>query len=790
MEGVLTILPFTEGRSGRDNPGYTLLLSESPGRPGAMKYTTATVRFFLLLGLFCSWTLPARTQPGEKETLERRLAAAKDASPDALLNTVQELAAGLTEQVGRQLKEALKDEGFFDQGEEYRFVAAALALTRKQDPGLRKLGLTSALVLARKAASKEIRALSIRLLGESGELGRVKSTLADILEEAVKKDKPRLLIAASLALDRLDNTGSRLPLLRLVHDTARGFAIRSEAALAIARMTPRGALDPIALAFIRKLSGEQSERGALARLLFERAARLNGQAPDILDQLEKLQKENAQLARRIRDLEIKRREGPGDALEEFIDMLRGEFVDPAEVNIKTLASAAFRALVDQLDFSTFLSPADLDRARRRSAGRQLGLGAEFFKLDRLSPLIVARTFPRKNDTGTRKGLHAGDRVVALAGESTSGLGPEDIRGILGNQEPGEPVQVEIERWGQAGNLNIVIQHGPVETPALFSELLPEAVAYVRVSRFGSRTAESLGELLTNFSKRTGGLKGFILDLRGNSGGLLEEAVKIVDLLVDDAGSPIVSQVSSGGRPGREYKATAGRLITCPAMILVDGWSASSSEVVAGALQDLKRATIIGTRTYGKGVSQQRLDVPASVNRLVGGKASVQLANFYLQLPSGRRFHGPRDSRGRVTVGRRGGIEPDVIVADPLKELASWEQDELLRVQYSTELYEYLNIHYEHLEFLWQEAPRDLTRAEDYPEFLLLYSSLATSLSEAQVCAALHRLLHRKIEDEKQTEFANTLHADIQLQTAIAELGITVETHPSYARWLPDKIQQD
>ncbi|HBO51574.1 MAG TPA: hypothetical protein DD471_06285, partial [Planctomycetes bacterium] len=431
-----------------------------------MKYTTATLKFFLLLGLFCSWPLPARTQSGEKESLERRLAAVKDASPDALLNTVQELAAGLSEEVGRQLKETLKDEGFFDRGEEYRFVAAALALTRKQDPGLRRLGLTSALVLARKAASKEIRCLAIRLLGESGELDRVKSTLANILEGAVKKDKPRLLIAAGLALDRLDNTGSRLPLLRLVHDTRRSFAIRSEAALAIARMSPRGALDPIVLAFIRKLSGEQSGRGALARLLFERAARLNGQAPDLLDQLEKLQRENTQLAKRIKDLEIKRREGPGDALEEFIDMLRGEFVNPAEVNIKALASEAFRALVDQLDFSTFLSPADLDRARRRSAGRQLGLGAEFFKLGRLSPLIVARTFPHKNNTATRKGLHAGDRVVALAGESTIGLRPEDIRAILGNQEPGQPVQVEIDRWGQSDTLNIVIRHKPVESPIL------------------------------------------------------------------------------------------------------------------------------------------------------------------------------------------------------------------------------------------------------------------------------------------------------------------------------------
>ena len=80
-------------------------------------------------------------------------------------------------------------------------------------------------------------------------------------------------------------------------------------------MTPRGALDPIVLAFIRKLSSEPSERGALARLLFERAARLNGQAPDLIDQLEKLQRENKQLARRIRDLEVKRREVQGDALD-------------------------------------------------------------------------------------------------------------------------------------------------------------------------------------------------------------------------------------------------------------------------------------------------------------------------------------------------------------------------------------------------------------------------------------------------------------------------------------------
>ena len=167
---------------------------------------------------------------------------------------------------------------------------------------------------------------------------------------------------------------------------------------------------------------------------------------------------------------------------------------------------------------------------------------------------------------------------------------------------------------------------------------------------------------------------------------------------------------------------------------------------------------------------------------------MQLANFYLQLPSGRRFHGPRDSRGRPVAGSRGGITPGISIANPLEKLASWEQDELLRVQYSTELYDYLNIHFEHLGYLWQEAPRDLIAPENYPEFALLYSSLATSLGESQVSAALHRLLHRKIEDEQQAELPHVMHADLQLQAAIESLGISTGTHPAYARWLPDEVR--
>ena len=485
-----------------------------------MKLKTETFTIFLILGLLYPWMLQGQEGPGKKISLELRLTEAKGTPPEDLLNRVQELAAGLTEETPGELDKALRNEDFFERSEEYRFVAAALALNPKRAPELRRIGLTAALVLSRKATDSEIRLLAIRLLGESGDIDRVKRTLAGLLDEASAKDNPRLLIAASLALERLDNTGSRLPLLRLVHDTGRSFEIRSEAALAIGRMSPRGALDPIVLAFIRKLSSEPSERGSLARLLFERAARLNGQAPDLIAQLEKLERENEQLSRRIRSLEVKRREVQGDALEEFIEMIRGEFVDPGAVNVKALAAEAFKALVDKLDFSSFLSPTDLERARRRSAGRQLGLGAEFFKLDRLSPLIVARTFPRKGDNGSRKGLHAGDRVLALAGESTIGLGAEDIRGLLGSQEPGQRVQVEVERWGQGETLNIFIRHEPVDTPALFAELLPGAIAYVRLPRFGSKTAEELRKTISIFGARTGGLKGFILDLRGNSGGLL------------------------------------------------------------------------------------------------------------------------------------------------------------------------------------------------------------------------------------------------------------------------------
>ena len=128
----------------------------------------------------CAPPAPAATEPGE---LQVRLAALDGQAPEALWNTVQELAGKLTESFGTQLAEVLNDEGFFDKGQEYRFVAAALALGLNREPGLRKIGLTATLVLARKAGSDEIRSFAIRLLGEAREVDRGKRTPENIMKE-------------------------------------------------------------------------------------------------------------------------------------------------------------------------------------------------------------------------------------------------------------------------------------------------------------------------------------------------------------------------------------------------------------------------------------------------------------------------------------------------------------------------------------------------------------------------------------------------------------------------------
>jgi len=511
-------------------------------------------------------------------------------------------------------------------------------------------------------------------------------------------------------------------------------------------------------------------------------------ASDVLEELDRLERENRELKRRLA-----KTEGAGngpDAVQEIVALIRRHFVDPGQVDDETLAIAAFKALAEQLDHVHFYSPDDLARLRARSLGRHLGLGADFFKYDRGSPIVVARSFhPRRGILPDRR-LAAGDRITGVDGMATRGVNPDAIRAILRSKSPGAVVQLEVERWGWEGPRWIPVELGSVDIPTVEAELFPANIAYVRITRFAEQTADDVGSAIAALQFESGQpLAGFILDLRDNSGGLLEEAVRVVDLFVDDRGRPIVTQVDRDNSTAQTYHPNDGRTLDCNMVVLVNGSTASSSEVVAGSLQDLDRARVVGRTTYGKGVSQQRYDTPESVDRRVGGKAAISLPNYYLELPSGRRFHRPRDARNRPIAGTTGGIVPDLVVSAFEDELDRDESEEFLRLQHSDELYRYVSASYRVLKAHWEEGPRDLLQPNNYPEFTEFYNSLGTTFDEERVRITIRTAFRRHLEDKQRRSLTSMIHEDPQLQRALLDLGIRRNSSPVYAKWLtesPDK----
>ena len=265
-----------------------------------------------------------------------------------------------------------------------------------------------------------------------------------------------------------------------------------------------------------------------------------------------------------------------------------------EVDPDRLITAAIVGMTDELDrHSRWLDEASFHALEEETEGRYEGIGVEVRDVD--DGALVVRVLP--GGPAARDGVKAGDRIVAVDGkditeadlDETSRLmkGPRGSRVVLSVVRDGSPVQIE--------TLRDRIDVAPVVAAAL-----PGDIAYVRLVGFQDGAAAEVQRALKT-ARRDGVDGGLILDLRDNPGGLLGEAVRVVDLFVDEG--PIVT--TRGRVEGEQVLgATRGGFPPdMPVVVLVNGGSASASEVVTGALQDLGRATIIGTRTYGKGSVQ-------------------------------------------------------------------------------------------------------------------------------------------------------------------------------------------
>lgn len=289
-----------------------------------------------------------------------------------------------------------------------------------------------------------------------------------------------------------------------------------------------------------------------------------------------------------------------EELQLFTDVLsivRRSYVE--EVPVKDLIYGAIDGMLASLDpHSGFMPPDVYKELKIDTRGEFGGLGIEITLKDDVLTIVA----PIEDTPAFRAGLASGDRILKIADQFTKGMEiMEAVRLMRG--APGTDITISVMREGFERPREFTLKREIIKIKSVKSKTLEDGFGYVRVTQFQERTASDLGKALATLRKENAGnLKGVVLDLRNNPGGLLDQAVDVADLFIEDG----LIVYTKGREPEAQMEFKAKRSGTepgYPMVVLINGGSASASEIVAGALQDHGRAVILGTQSFGKGSVQ-------------------------------------------------------------------------------------------------------------------------------------------------------------------------------------------
>ncbi len=362
---------------------------------------------------------------------------------------------------------------------------------------------------------------------------------------------------------------------------------------------------------------------------------------------------------------------------EAMNLVRQKYAEPVE--FEAMTTAAISGMLRSLDpHSNYYDRKAFEEMRLEQRSQYYGIGATI--MQRMGGVYIMEPF--RNTPALRAGLRYGDRIVAINGEDARNWDSDAVRDHL-RGELGTKVKVTIERLGEQGPVTVEIQRGAVDLPSISASYLVEpGIGYVALARgFHSTTGDELATAIDNLAEKGG--ESLVLDLRGNPGGFLDQAIRVAESFLP-RGKTILSVRGRGGRAtDKNWISEEDQPEPFPVVVLIDDGSASASEIVAGAIQDNDRGLIVGEPSFGKGLVQ-------SIFPLNGG-AGLTLTTARYYTPSGRliqrdysngsmydylaRHNDPgataseaksrtsatfRTSLGRVVYGG-GGIEPDIVV---------------------------------------------------------------------------------------------------------------------------------
>jgi carboxyl-terminal processing protease len=326
---------------------------------------------------------------------------------------------------------------------------------------------------------------------------------------------------------------------------------------------------------------------------------------------------------------------------DVFERVRADYVEKPDDS--KLIESAINGMLAGLDpHSSYMDPKSFRDMQVQTRGEFGGLGIEVTMEDGLIKVVA----PIDDTPAAKAGVMANDIITHLDDEAVQGLtlnqAVEKMRGPVNTQ-----IRLKIMRKGQDKPTEVSITRDIIRVRAVRSRL-EDDVGYVRVSQFNEQTTENLRKALTELSAQVPGdkLKGFIIDLRNNPGGLLDQAISVSDSFLEKG--EIVSTRGRNAEETQRFNARAGDLAkNKPVIVLINGGSASASEIVAGALQDHKRATVIGTRSFGKGSVQTIIPLGA-------GSGALRLTTARYFTPSGKSIQAK-------------GITPDIEVLQDVPE---------------------------------------------------------------------------------------------------------------------------
>ncbi|HZH54507.1 MAG TPA: S41 family peptidase [Sphingobacteriaceae bacterium] len=334
-----------------------------------------------------------------------------------------------------------------------------------------------------------------------------------------------------------------------------------------------------------------------------------------------------------------------------LDLISGNYVD--SVDLDSLQHAIISEMISRLDpHSDYLPPEDARQNSQELEGSFEGIGVEFYLLH--DTILVVGMVP--NGPAQVAGLKVGDQILAIDDEPIAGVqvSTSKLEKLIKGRK-GSVMVATVDRVGTEEPFPLEIVRDHYEVSSIDAGyMLTSNVAYIRISNFGSQTVQDVRQRIESLRKR--GATNVLLDLRGNKGGYLSAGIDLAGLFLPD-GSPVVYTEGTHD-PRTTYTArNGGHFIDMGLVVLIDENSASASEIVAGAIQDYNRGTIIGRRSFGKGVIQERFGLGD------GSVLNLTVARYYT--PLGRSIQRPQVSNQGLDSGQfmvvQGGIRPDIEV---------------------------------------------------------------------------------------------------------------------------------